>query len=167
MRRVLVGVGLGLLLLILAPYNSYADTCGCTGKTGEGAHMMEWMKHRGMGMTGPGQRMWGSLRGLGLDEKQQEAIKEIRSRVMKDAVRKRAEIQVARIELRDILGKDPVDMNAAEAKLKQLSAMVTDLRLSGIKAREEVKTQLTPEQREKFKRSLERPGRWAHGRTGM
>jgi len=167
MRRVLVGLFLGFLFLVFAPYNSYAETCGCMGKMGEGAPMMGGMEHRGMGLMGAEHRMWRNLRGLGLDEKQAEAIKEIKSRVMKDTVRKRADFQVARIELKDILDKDPVDMNAAEAKLKQLSSMLTDIRLSHIKALEEVKAKLTPEQREKFKRNLERQRRWVHGRKGM
>ncbi len=168
MRRGLVGLFLGFLLLIFAPYNSFADTCGCAGKAGEGAPMAGWMKHhRAMEMRGAEPGIGRNLSGLGLDEKQKEAIKEIRSRAMKDAVRKRADLQVARIELKDILGKDPVDMNAAEAKLKQMSSMLADFRLSRIKAREEVKAQLTPEQREKFKANLERQRRWVRGRTGV
>jgi Spy/CpxP family protein refolding chaperone len=172
MRRVLVDLFFGLLFLVFVPHNSYAEMCGCMGKMGEGMHeevmpMMGGMKHRGMGMMGAEHRMWGHLKGLGLDEKQKEAIKEIKSRVMKDTVRKRADIKVAGIELKDILDKDPVDMNAAEAKLKQIESLRTDMRLSRIKAIEEVKAKLTPDQRKKFKRSLERHRRWTQGGKGM
>ena len=167
MRRVLFGLFLGLLFLVFSPYSSYAEMCGCMGKMGGDVPMMGGMKQRGMGMMGAEHRMWRGLRGLGLDEKQKEEIKEIKSRVMKDTIRKRSDLQVARIELKDILDKDAVDMNAAEAKLKQISSMLTDMRLSHIKAMEEVKAKLTPEQRKKFKGYLERHRKGVCGRMGM
>ena len=167
MKRVLAGMFLGLLFLVLTPYNSYGEKCGCAGKMGGEMPMMEGMRDRSMGMHGAGHRMWRGLRGLGLDEQQKEAIKEIKSRVMKDTIRKRADIQVARVEMKEILDRDVVDMNAAEAKLKQISSMMTEMRLSHIKTMEEVKAKLTPEQRKKFREDLQRHGRWAGGRAGM
>ncbi len=167
MKKVLAGMFLGLLFTVLTPYTSYGEKCGCAGKMGGDMPKMEGMRDRHMGMHGGEHRMWRGLRGLGLDEKQKEAIKEIKSRVMKDTIRKRADIQVARIELRDILDKDVVDMNAAEAKLKQISSMMTEMRLSHIKTMEEVKARLTPEQRKKFRENLQRHGSWAGGRAGM
>jgi len=92
---------------------------------------------------------------LGLDEKQKEAVREIKSRVMKDTVRKRADLEVARIDLRDLLRKDQVDMTAVEATLAKMASLQTDIRLSHIKASQEIKTKLTPEQRKKFKEMLE------------
>ena len=72
------------------------------------------------GIPGADHLMWEHLMGLGLDEKQREAIKEIKSRVIKEAIRKRADEHIAGIELKDLLDKDPVDMKAVEAKLKQI-----------------------------------------------
>ena len=46
--------------------------------------------------------------------------------------------------------KDPVDLKAAEAKLRQIEALKTDLHLGHIKTHEEVKAILTPEQKKKF-----------------
>jgi Spy/CpxP family protein refolding chaperone len=99
--------------------------------------------------------MWGYLMDLGLDEKQKAEVKEIKSRVMKEMIKKRADEHVARIELKDLLDKDPVNMKAVEAKLKQIETINTEMHLSLIKAREEVKSKLTPEQRKKFKEMLE------------
>lgn len=159
MRRLSVGLLLGVMFLVFGAFNSYADEmCGCMGKMGEGMHAMEGMKHRGM---------WGHLKDLGLDDTQKETIKEIGSRVAKDTIRQKADIQVARIELRDILHKDPVDMKAAEAKLKQLEALRTDLHLSHIKTMEEVKAKLTPEQRKKFMENLKKRKGFKHGRKGL
>ncbi len=92
---------------------------------------------------------------LDLTEKQKDAIKEISSRAMKETIKKRADLEIAGVELRELLHKDSVDMGAVEAKLKKTESMRTDLRLSHIKAREEIKALLTPEQRKKFKEEQE------------
>jgi Spy/CpxP family protein refolding chaperone len=136
MKKVLAGMFLGLLFMVFTPYNSYGEKCGCAGKMGGDMPMMEGMRDRGMAMHGAGHRVWEGLRGLGLDEKQKEAIKEIKNRAKKDTIKKRADIQIARVEMKEILDRDVVDMNAAEAKLKQISSMMTDMRLSHIKTME-------------------------------
>ncbi|MGD1074612.1 MAG: Spy/CpxP family protein refolding chaperone [Thermodesulfovibrionales bacterium] len=172
MRRVAVGLFLGFLFLVFASQSSYAEMCGCMGKMEKGSHekgmpTMRGMHRHGMEMRGAEHRLWRHLRGLGLDEQQKAAIRDIVSRLVKDSIKKRADIQIARIELHDILGKDPVDMKAVEAKLQQIAATQTDLRLSHIKAREEIKAKMTPEQRAKFKENLKRQAKWMHRGRGM
>lgn len=171
MKRILAGLLLGFLVLFFAPHYSSAQTCGSgKGYPAEGMPMMSPMRHDGMRMMRREHSLWRCLMSLGLDEKQKEAIKEIHSRVMKNTIMKRADIAIARIDLREILDKDQVDMNAAEATLKKLASLQTDIRLSHIKAMQEVKTKLTPEQRKQFKEMLEMgPGmkRMMHGGTRM
>jgi len=99
--------------------------------------------------------MWQHLKGLGLDEKQREAVKAIKNKEMKDMIKKRADKQIAKLELKEILAKDPVDMKAVEAKVKQIESIGTDMRLSHIRAMEEVKATLTPEQKKKMKEMIE------------
>ena len=151
-------------LLVAVSQISYAEQCGCSGHPGkggmeEGMLMRPHMMHAGEGFMkrSPEARhmMWRNLMALGLDEKQKDAIKAIQSRVMKDTIRKRADVEVSGIELRELLRKDPVDMSAVEAKLKKTESMRTDMRLTHIKAMEEIKAILTPEQRKKFKESHE------------
>lgn len=175
MKRILAGFMLGFLALVFVPQYSYAETCGSSDGPGrgfreEGMPMMSPMQHDGMRMMRRGHHLWRSLMSLGLDEKQREAIKEIKSRVMKDTIRKRADVKVARIDLRDLLDKDQVDMNAAEATLKKIASLQTDIRLSHIKALEEIKTKLTPEQRKMFKEMHEMgpmAARMKHGHMRM
>ena len=168
MRRVSVSLLFWVLFLAFVSGSSYADMQGSKVEIEKDRHeecssMVGGMKHQHAGMMRHGHRIWRSLMGLGLDENQKEAFREIRSRVMKDIIRKMADLRISRIELRDILGKDPVDITSAETKLKQMETMKTDMRLTHLKAMEEIKAKLTPEQREKFKKSLKRYGRW-HGR---
>jgi Spy/CpxP family protein refolding chaperone len=166
MKKVLTGMFLSLLFMVFTPYNSYGEKCDCKGKMGGDMPMMEGTMDGGMGMRGDGHRMWRGLRDLGLDEKQKEAIKEIKSKSMKDTIKRRADIQVARVEMKEILDRDVVDMGAAEAKLKQISSMMTEMRLSHIKTMEEVKAKLTPEQRKKFRENMQKHGKWAGDRAG-
>jgi Spy/CpxP family protein refolding chaperone len=165
MKRLLFGLFLGLLSVISLSHNSYAETCGPIDDHGRG-----W-RDEGMHMAPPPMRspvmnimeeipgadhlIWEHLMGLGLDEKQIETIKEIKSRGIKDAIRKRADERIAGIELKDLLDKDPVDMKAVEANLKQIETLKTEMHLSLIMAIEKVKSKLTPEQRKKFQEMLE------------
>jgi Spy/CpxP family protein refolding chaperone len=90
------------------------------------------------------------LKELGLDKKQKEAAEAIHLRTKKEMVRNRADVQVAEIELKEVLSKDPVDLKAAEAAVKKIEGVKSEMRMLHIKAREEMKANLTPEQKEKF-----------------
>ena len=90
------------------------------------------------------------FKALGLDEKQNAAVQAIHLRTKKDMIRKRADVQVAEIELKEVLSKDPVDMSAAEAAVKKIEGLKSEMKMLHIKAMEEIKASLTPEQRKKF-----------------
>ncbi len=145
----------GLMFMGLASQHSYADPCRC----GEmGMHGGPQMMHHSWGFRHDSMEarhvMWKKLMGLGLSDQQMDALKAIRTRVTKDTIKKRADLALARVELRELLHKDPVDMKAVEAGLKKVESVGTDLKLSHIKAREEIKAILTPEQRKKLKEEI-------------
>ena len=169
MKKVVVRLLLGLFLLGFVSGISHAEKGAGMQKPEkarcEEGRKMEGMRHRGMGMIRAEHRIRRALRNIGLDEKQKEALRDIRSSAAKEAVRKRADFMVARIDLRDMLDKDPVDMAAVEAKLKQIGSIKTDMHLLRIKTIEEIKSKLTPEQRQKFRTNLRRDWKW-HGRWG-
>jgi Spy/CpxP family protein refolding chaperone len=176
MKKQLITILFTAVIMFAGVYNSYAEMYGYRGGAGDGMREndmppMRGMKHPGMGMRdemGAGHPMWKDLMALGLDEKQRDAINEIKDRVMKEVIRKRADERVAGIELKDLLDKDPVDIKAVEAKLKQMEAIKTEVRLSLIRAGEEAKSKLTADQRKKFKEmSAMRPMRGDRGMRGM
>jgi len=162
-KRVKIALLLVFLLVLFGAGSSYAQMCGCMDKMGEGMqHGMSMggeMKHHGMedmgGMMGEEHPMWKHLMGLGLDEKQREAVKSIKSKEMKDMIKKKADKQIAKVELKEILARDPVDMRAVEAKVKQIESIETDMRLAHIRTMEEVKALLTPDQKKKMKEMIE------------
>jgi Spy/CpxP family protein refolding chaperone len=163
MRRISLSLFLGFLLMVFASYDTYAETRGPVVQVGdlqeEGMPMTLPMRHSGMEMMGimpeAEHPMWMYLMDLGLDEKQKAEVKEIKSRLMKEMIKKRADELVIHIELKDLLDKDPVNMKAVEAKLKQIETIKTEMHLSLIRAVEEAKSKLTPEQRKNFKEILE------------
>jgi Spy/CpxP family protein refolding chaperone len=117
---------------------------GMMGECMMGGQMMEAEHH-----------MSQCLMGLDLDEQQKTLTGEIRNRMMKETIQRNADMRIVHIDLRDLLSKDPVDMKAVEAKVKQLEMMRTEMHLSHIKAMEDIKTKLTPEQRKKFREMIE------------
>ena len=160
MKKQMVISIVAVVMMFVGAYNSYAEMRGYKGNPGdvkEGLPMMPPMRHAGMGMIeGEAEYpVWQHLMSLGLDEKQREAIKEIKSKVMKEMIKKNADGHIAGIELIDLLDKDIVDMKAVEAKLKQIETLKTEMQLSLIRAAEEAKSKLTPEQRKKFKEMRE------------
>lgn len=124
---------------------------GQTKGKGMGMGMGKCMDRDMMGCCmGEGNPMMRKLMSLGLDDRQNESVRTIHMKMRKEEIRGKADIEVAEIELKEILMKDPVDLKAAEEKLKQIETMKTGLRYDHIKAHEEVKAVLTPEQREKL-----------------
>jgi Spy/CpxP family protein refolding chaperone len=133
----------------------------------KGCGMMGGIRHQDMGtmqgmagemkehMMDDDSPLCGHLMALGLDEKQKEAITGIRNRLMKEMIRKQADRAIAKVELKELLDKDPVDMKAVETKLKQLETVQTDIHLSHIRTKEEIKSKLTPEQKKRFKEIME------------
>ena len=94
--------------------------------------------------------LWHALNQLDLTDAQKTAIHEIHSTLMKDMIQKRADVKIARIELRERLHKDTVDLSGVESQVKKIEGLKTAMILNAIKAREEIKAKLTPEQRKKL-----------------
>jgi Spy/CpxP family protein refolding chaperone len=164
MRKSLVSIIGGFIFIAFAALNADAQMCGCMEKAGGGMHggmMMEGMEHPGMmhgmhgdDMMGDDHPMWKHFMELNLDDKQKESLKVLHTKTIKDIVKKRADIIIAHVELQDLLEKEPVDMKAVEASAKKNEALKTDMFLTHVKAHEEVKALLTPEQKKKLKEIL-------------
>ena len=178
MKKSLISMFLVSVFIVAAALDAHAQMSGCMGQSGGmqgGGMMMGGMGQKGMGMMhGMGgmraeamadgdHPMWKRLMGLGLDDKQKDALGALKSKAMKDAVRKRADRQLAAIELDELLDKDTVDMKAVEALAKKIEGLKTEMFLSHIIIREEIKALLTPAQRKQL-RDMMGPG---HGAGGM
>ena len=125
----------------------------------------------GMGMGGGG-GMWDGahamhvISALGLDVNQSTEVKAVLLKLQKEMIQKRADIQVAEIELKEILDKDTVDIKVAEAKVKQIASLKTEAAMMHIQGIEDVKAKLTPEQKKKLSEMMQMKG-MGHGKAMM
>jgi Spy/CpxP family protein refolding chaperone len=71
-------------------------------------------------------------------------------------IKKRADLLIAEMELGDVVHKEPVDMAAAEAKIKYIESLRSAIFLAHIRAFQEIKSILTPEQNIKLKGMITR-----------
>jgi Spy/CpxP family protein refolding chaperone len=100
-------------------------------------------------------QMWHLLMKLDLNDKQKKEIWEIKNSMVKNMIRKKADLRIARVELRELLHKEPVDMTAVESQVKKMENLRSSMILDTIKARQEIKSKLTPEQRKKLKELIQ------------
>ncbi len=161
MKKILSCFVLSFLILFIALQLSYAESVPLMDKPEKGFQEegfppmmpscpcpMEQME----GMPGFGHYFWMQMDELKFDEKQKDALKEIENAALKELIRKRADKQIAEIELRELLEKESVDLKAVEAKLKQIAAINAETQLIAIKSMESMKAKLTPEQRQMLKK---------------
>jgi Spy/CpxP family protein refolding chaperone len=140
-----------VIILLGFTVDSRADMCGdCMAMSGEGpimgAGVMEMIKY------------------LELDEKQASALKAVHLKMKKESIQRKAELQIAELELMELRSSDPVDLMAAEAKIRQIEALRSDLRISHLRTHEGVKGMLTPEQKIKLDSFMEKGTGSAMGR---
>jgi Spy/CpxP family protein refolding chaperone len=161
MKKIFVWSVFGFLLLFVAAPLAYPEPKPPMDNTVaefqlEGSCFMPPMMPCDMeqmrGMPEPGHHPFARLRGLNLDEKQKDALKEMENDAAKDLIRKRADEQIAQIELGELLEKDTVDLKAVEKKLKQIEALKMESQFIVIKSVEKMKTKLTTGQLKMLKK---------------
>ncbi len=89
---------------------------------------------------------------LGLTADQERSLRELRASFEKEAITRTSEIDVAELELKDLLEQDKVDLTKVGPQTKKVALLRADLRLARIKTIEAGKALLSSDQQEKFKR---------------
>lgn len=132
---------------------SAKDHGDCKGKhgQGDGVHSREKCMH-GTGMKDGSKydKIYTKLKSLQLDAVQTTKARAIDADFRKKAVRAGAEIEVAQIELGELTEANPVNLDKVKAKLVEISSKKADITFLSIKAVEDVKKILTPEQLSEF-----------------
>jgi Spy/CpxP family protein refolding chaperone len=101
---------------------------------------------------------------LGITPEQALKIRTQTSDFRKKRIRNRAELQVKRIELHDLLSADKPDRSAIDKKLQEISAVRLDGARSAVDFHLAMREALTPEQRQKLQQMREEFFR--HGAPG-
>jgi Spy/CpxP family protein refolding chaperone len=122
---------------------------------GRGRGMMRGAGHRAM--RGPGGSMdrMGMLMHLadeiGVSEAQKEEISDLLTTHHKDMITKRAEKEIAEVDLRKLLQDENPDLDMVEDQIRKIANLEAQMRFSQIKTHVDVKNVLTEEQLEKLK----------------
>jgi Spy/CpxP family protein refolding chaperone len=126
-----------------------------------------------MGMRGDGPRERGLMRALrdpairqqaGISDDQFAKFRQQESDFRKTQIRDRADLQVKRIDLRDLLSADKPDRAAIDSKLQDISASQLALEKASVDFRLDMRDAITPAQREKLRQALK--DRWQADRRG-
>ena len=100
---------------------------------------------------------------LALTPSQIEGFQRIGTDFRREAIRRRAERELARVDLMTLMRPDPanpgkvVDMTQVEAKVREIEKSRADLQISRIRAMEQGKALLTPDQRTKLMTLMTQP----------
>ncbi len=88
---------------------------------------------------------------LGLNPQQVETLQKLQTDTMRAAIQRRADMQIAGLDLMTLRRADPVDMAKVEAKIRDMEKMRADGKIARLRADEQGKAQLTADQRAKLK----------------
>src|SRR5580658_277153 len=153
-------------------YGSRRGPMGSDDKQGGWGH-----RHGGFGRDGRrGHRHSGFARLLndpairqqvGITDEQAATIRKQEADFRKTEIRGRADLEVKRIDLKDLLAADKPDRAAINAKLQEISAAQLSLQKSAIDYRLTMRDAITPAQREKLRQLMrDRWQREGRGRPG-
>ena len=88
---------------------------------------------------------------LGLNPQQVEALRKIAIDNRRAGIQRRADLQIAGLDLMTLRRAEPVDLPKVEAKVREMEKMRADGQIARFRADEQSKAQLTADQRDKLK----------------
>ncbi len=125
---------------------------------GPGPGAMDEPRMHGPRMGGPGMRMRGGMahrakmmRALDLSPEQRERVADIREREQRKAIGIRAEISMAKLDLRKLTREEHPDGRRIDAQIDRIAGLRAGLRKAQVAAMLEMRSLLTPEQLRKWR----------------
>jgi Spy/CpxP family protein refolding chaperone len=110
----------------------------------------------GPGMRGPGlrgaemrERHGAMMRELDLTKEQRDKVADLREKQERAAIRMRADLQTARLDLRRLMRADKPDRAAIDRQIDRMAQLGADMRKARVGMMLDVRALLTPEQRER------------------
>jgi Spy/CpxP family protein refolding chaperone len=95
---------------------------------------------------------------LGLSAQQVSSLQQLGLDARRASIKRRADAQLAKLDLFSLLRAEPVDMGKVEAKVREVERLKADGAIARIRTNEAAKAQLSADQREKLKTL--RAARW-------
>jgi len=107
------------------------------------------------GSAGGGAMMGGGMGdiagALGLDDAQWKKFNDLRRKYRRATIEMQAKIDVAEVDLEELVDSSDMNMKKIEAKIKDIAGMRADLRVYRYKTLAELKTFISPEQFDTFR----------------
>ena len=136
-----------------------------SGVHGESAHHGAKGMHGGSGMHSGSSRHMGGHQsattfidhilkfkdGMAITDQQESQLNTIKTAYKRSRIKMKAEVELANLDLHEVLKDENADLSDIETKLKQVHSLKADLYLASIKAKRDAKGVLTPEQRSRMK----------------
>jgi hypothetical protein len=94
---------------------------------------------------------------LSLSPQQVQDLEGLRDGYQREAIRYDADIRIAEVDLQSLLKSDTVDLEQVKGKLQEIGNLKAEIQLARIRAIEQGKALLSPEQREKLSALLGEP----------
>src|ERR1700682_5530763 len=88
---------------------------------------------------------------IGLTPQQVDSLRKLGMDAKRASIRRKADAQLAQLDLMSLRFSDPVDMGKIEAKVREIEKLKGDGSIARIRTAEAAKAQLTAEQKEKLK----------------
>lgn len=89
---------------------------------------------------------------LELTDKQVETLKSIKMDFLKNKFKREADLQIAKLELKDLMDEDKATLKEIESKMRNVEKLKTDMKLSHLQTFRKAKEVLTEEQKEKMEK---------------
>ena len=181
MKRVMtliMGIAtVGLLATVVSAVEPHPGSAGnsvtCDGHGPRGALGQRGAMGQRGGMRGVrgGERMMRRMMALDLSTEQASQLRTIKTNTKKQIIPKEAELEVARVELREIMGQAKVNKRELNAKIDEMGALRTEIQRIKMNAMLSAREVLTSEQLTKLLDPTWRPhgenspgdGRPGHG----
>ena len=147
----------------------HGTTSGHSGSYKKG-HSMHGSGHTGIGRgshrsTHPGTHQ-GAIEfinhilkfkeGMSIDASQEEQLRTLKAQYKKDRVTMKANVELANIDLHELLRNDQATLSDIETHLKKVHELKADLYMASIKAKREARAVLSPEQQARMDKIHER-----------
>jgi Spy/CpxP family protein refolding chaperone len=91
---------------------------------------------------------------LGLTPEQVTRLEALRGEFSREAIRRTADIRIAELDLATLLEQEPADLSKVETKVREVAQLTADLRIARLRAIEQGKATLTPDQRTRLQTLL-------------
>ena len=132
---------------------------------GYGKHHAKKPGHGGMGSTHPGKHQSAAefighilkfKEGMSLTAEQEQKLHALKTAYKKDRIKTKAEVDLANIDLHEVLKNEKASLSDIEAEFNKLHGLKTKLYMASVKAKRDAKAVLSDEQRARMDKIHER-----------